>query len=238
MGTEAYSDDYYQQEGSQIVPPFEVAQESEAERERKRLLEATRRINELFFRDRPIGGTSVLGGGGPKSERENLRGPIYSSVYNDVFGVQKQKIDEKAQEQQRQLGFSLSSRGLTGGSADIDSRAAEGRAYGTALQQASESAQEQSDGVRKNDEQTRLNLLSQVRSGLDSDSATNSAFEQMKNNAAVGRQDAGYGAINQYLNDVSPLFVQSQQQQGANAARSGYSSVFGVTRNNNGKVTV
>lgn len=231
MGTEANPDDLFG------IPPPEVAQQyiSEAEAERRRLVEAAKRINSLFFRERGegIGGGSVTGepvGG------YNLREPIYQGVYRDVFGVQKQKLDENAGIQQRQLGFSLAGRGLTGGSADIDARSTEGRAYSDGLQRASETAQDQSDATRKNDEQTRLNLLSQVRSGLDSDSATQSAYTQMSNNAAVGRSNAGYTAANDYLNDVAPLFVQNAQQQGATAARNGFSSVFGVSRNNNGKV--
>jgi hypothetical protein len=163
------------------------------------------------------------------------REPEQQKVYQGVFDLQKNKLDEAADTTRRNLRFGLADRGLIGGSADIDANALESRQFSKALVEASEAAQGQADTMKANDERTRLNLLGQVRSGLDEQSATQSAFSQMQSNADQARQFNNYATVDRYLQTAAPILQQQQVQAGVTDARR--NSVFGVPRNYQGTIT-
>lgn len=237
--------DYYEtgSTADYSAPSVAAPVASPADLERQRLNQLLANINGMFYRAdfgsnalKPFGGSPLYAGSG-EGQVSSLRQPLYSQVYNDVFGAQKAKLDEQADTQRRKLGFNLADRGLTGGSADIDTNAMEGRAYNDSLLQASEQAQSQADQMKSNDEKTRLNLISSARSGADDASTMSSAYQQMQDNLSSAKTNAGYGAVDSYLSNVSPLFVYNAQQQGINNARNGYPSIYGVPRTTSGKVT-
>lgn len=156
------------------------------------------------------------------------RQSLYDQVYKNNYDASKMQLDDQAEKTRRNLSFALADKGLFGGSADIDANAMENRGYGQALVKAADTAQGASDSVRSNDERTRLNLLSSIRAGADSDTASQSALSQMQDNLSAGRATSTSGALDAYLSSVGPVLNQQQQQQGVIQARNQYGSNGGI----------
>lgn len=166
------------------------------------------------------------------------RNEMYDSARSDVFGVQRSRLDERRQTAQRGLGFSLASRGLTGGSADIDANAQEGRSYTDGVINAFSGAEGVANDLRANDERTRLNLIQQVRSGDESLASTEEAFANMRLNAQAARSQANYDAADRYAAQAGNIYQNYQVNQGINQARQQYggTSIYGVPRSTSGTI--
>jgi hypothetical protein len=158
------------------------------------------------------------------------RAPIYQQVYNDSYGLQSNRLDENRQDALRKLRFGLARSGLTSGSADVSAHGLEQREFGRALSDASTAAQGQADQVRANDEKTRLNLIAQMRAGLDSADATQSALTQMADNANAARAQTRYDALDSYMGAVAPTINNFQVRSGQQAAQQLYNTRFPQNR--------
>ena len=158
------------------------------------------------------------------------RAPIYQQVYNDSYGLQSSRLDENRQDALRKLRFGLARSGLTTGSADVSAHGLEQREFGRALSDASTAAQGQADQVRANDEKTRLNLIAQMRAGLDSADATQSALAQMADNANAARAQTRYDALDSYMGAVAPTIQNFQVRSGQQAAQQLYNTRFPQNR--------
>lgn len=158
------------------------------------------------------------------------RAPIYQQVYNDSYGLQSSRLDENRQDALRKLRFGLARSGLTSGSADVSAHGLEQREFGRALSDASTAAQGQADQVRANDEKTRLNLIAQMRAGLDSADATQSALTQMADNANAARAQTRYDALDSYMGAVAPTINNFQVRSGQQAAQQLYNTRFPQNR--------
>ncbi len=158
------------------------------------------------------------------------RAPIYKQVYDDSYGLQSSRLDENRQDTLRKLRFGLARGGLTGGSADVNAHGLEQREFGRALSDASTAAQGQADQVRANDEKTRLNLIAQMRAGLDSADATQSALTQMADNANAARAQTRYDALDSYMGAVAPTINNFQVRSGQQAAQQLYNTRFPQNR--------
>jgi hypothetical protein len=158
------------------------------------------------------------------------RDPIYKSIYDNSYGLQSSRLDENRQDTLRKLRFGLARSGLTGGSAQVDAQGLEQRAFGRALADASSAAQGQADEVRANDEKTRLNLIAQMRAGLDSADATQSALAQMADNANAARAQTRYDALDSYMGAVAPTINNFQVRSGQQAAQQLYNTRFPQNR--------
>lgn len=158
------------------------------------------------------------------------RAPIYQQVYNDSYGLQSSRLDENRQDALRKLRFGLARSGLTSGSADVSAHGLEQREFGRALSDASTAAQGQADQVRANDEKTRLNLIAQMRAGLDSADATQSALTQMADNANAARAQTRYDALDSYMGAVAPTINNFQVRSGQQAAQQMYNTRFPQNR--------
>lgn len=158
------------------------------------------------------------------------RAPIYKQIYDDSYGLQSSRLDENRQDTLRKLRFGLARGGLTGGSADVSAHGLEQREFGRALSDASTAAQGQADQVRANDEKTRLNLIAQMRAGLDSADATQSALTQMADNANAARAQTRYDALDSYMGAVAPTIQNFQVRSGQQAAQQLYNTRFPQNR--------
>lgn len=158
------------------------------------------------------------------------RAPIYQQVYNDSYGLQSSRLNENRQDALRKLRFGLARSGLTTGSADVSAHGLEQREFGRALSDASTAAQGQADQVRANDEKTRLNLIAQMRAGLDSADATQSALTQMADNANAARAQTRYDALDSYMGAVAPTINNFQVRSGQQAAQQMYNTRFPQNR--------
>jgi hypothetical protein len=158
------------------------------------------------------------------------RAPIYKQIYDDSYGLQSSRLDENRQDTLRKLRFGLARGGLTGGSADVSAHGLEQREFGRALSDASTAAQGQADQVRANDEKTRLNLIAQMRAGLDSADAMQSALTQMADNANAARAQTRYDALDSYMGAVAPTINNFQVRSGQQAAQQLYNTRFPQNR--------
>lgn len=159
------------------------------------------------------------------------------NVYDPSYEFQQKEIDDQRKISLRQMNFGLARQGLTGGSADVDTHGDESYNYSKALTQASQQAQSQADSARSSDEQTRLNMLGQIRSGLDQQSATESTRQALQTNIDSAKNNTSFNAVNNYLGTIAPItnqFAQNAADRRGRAAGqtwfNNYGSSFGPTK--------
>ena len=162
------------------------------------------------------------------------RDPLYGQVRDDVYGLQANRLNENREDTLRKLRFGLARTGLTGGSADVSAQGMEQREFGRALMDASQSAQSAADEVRANDERTRLNLISQMRAGLDAGNATQNALAQMQNNVNEARGRTNYAAVDSYAQAMQPALARYQILSGQEQARRNYQPLYPAARGTSG----
>lgn len=121
--------------------------------------------------------------------------PERKAQYDDFAKALRENYTKDATRQKgvadRQMKFSLARGGLTGGSADADARRAAGEEFSRGILTAENKAQDAVADLRGADEQSRMNLIQLVTSGLDATTAAQRANAVMQSNAA-GRQAQGF----------------------------------------------
>ncbi len=183
-----------------------------------------------------IGQLNALFGVGLPGMRNAVREPVYGQVRDDIYGLQSNRLNENREDTLRKLRFGLARTGLTGGSADVSAQGMEQRQFGRALMDASQSAQAAADEVRANDERTRLNLISQMRAGLDSGNATQNALAQMSSNVNEARGRTNYAAVDNYAQAMQPALARYQILSGQEQARRNYQPLYPMAKPNNGTI--
>jgi hypothetical protein len=129
----------------------------------------------------------------------------------------------------RNLRFSMARSGLTGGSAAIDANRQLGEEYTDGLLDAENRAQGAYADLRGQDEASRLNLLSMVRSGMDTTTAASRAGAAMAGNAQLAQTDAmakGLGDI--FGNSASVYKTQQEAAERRRGVKDAYGSVYGA----------
>jgi len=183
-----------------------------------------------------IGQLNALFGVGLPGMRNAVREPVYGQVRDDVYGLQANRLNENREDTLRQLRFGLARTGLSGGSADVSAQGLEQRQFGRALMDANQSAQSAADEVRANDERTRLNLISQMRAGLDAGNATQNALSQMTNNVNAAKGATQYAAVDSYAQAMQPALARYQIQQGVQQARRDHQPLYPMAKPNSGTI--
>jgi hypothetical protein len=148
--------------------------------------------------------------------------PQRQGQYNDYASAVRKRYTDDANRQKgvadRNLKFSLARGGLAGGSADVDARRTLGEEYSRGILTAEDKAQQAVQGLRSQDEQSRMNLIQLVQSGLDATTAAQRA------NAGVAQtaQQAQAGAVTGGLGDIFGQTASTYKtQQDAAARRAG-----------------
>lgn len=154
------------------------------------------------------------------------RSGLYDQVRKDVYDLQASRLGERREDTLRKLRFGAARTGLTGGSVDVSNKGLEQREFGRALMDASNTAQGRADEMRANDEKTRLNLIAQMRSGLGSADATQSALATMQDNLTAARNDQRFDAIDAYSGAVAPAIERFGVQQGRARANEDYGRIY------------
>jgi hypothetical protein len=147
------------------------------------------------------------------------RSGLYDQVRKDTYDLQASRLGERREDTLRKLRFGAARTGLTGGSVDVSNKGLEQREFGRALMDASNTAQSRADEMRANDERTRLNLISQMRSGLGSADATQSALATMQDNLTAARNDQRFDAIDAYSGAVMPAIQRFETNAAKQRAR-------------------
>lgn len=124
----------------------------------------------------------------------------------------------------RKLKFSMARSGLTGGSAAVDSNRLLGEEYTKGLLDSENKAQAGYNDLRAQDEQSRLNLLSMVRSGMDTTTAASRAGAAISQNAATAQTDAMSRGLGDVFGSTANVY---KDQQEAAARRRGVLDVQG-----------
>lgn len=157
--------------------------------------EAIARIDELF---------GVRGA--QAAQNKAARDALYGTVRNDVIGYFRPELDKQKTDAERAMRFSLASRGLTGGSVDVDqSRELQDR-YLRGVLAVTNKGDAAANEMRGADSRTRLDMISRINAGADAGTAVSSAMNEMTANANSAR-DAAFGQnLNSFFDDL--IFLQ------------------------------
>lgn len=147
---------------------------------------------------------------GRKAEREKL----YGTVRENAFNAGKRGLDESREKAARDLRFELFAKGLNGGSEDVNQNALLGRTYDAGVLDLGAKADAASTSLRNSDEQTRLQLLQGIDSGMDQSSVLTSAANQLANNSDRATAEAQGTSIGDLFANAGLLSAQSQYRQG------------------------
>lgn len=151
-------------------------------------------------------------GAGQDAVRQQ-RDALYEQMGADVFNVQKSKLDDQQQKAARLLKFALARNGQTGGSLDIDQHGDMNKSYLEGMADIGNNRISTTNNVRAADEQTRIDLIGRIRSGMDQASALNSAASQLQSNIAQQRDSALASTMRDYFGGMGYLNQQAQFQK-------------------------
>lgn len=132
----------------------------------------------------------------------------------------------------RRLKFALARNGLTGGSAAVDSNRQLGEDYTLGILKGEGLAQEAQGNLRSRDEDSRMQLLSMIRAGLDSTTAASRAGSQMAANAQVAKGGAFADGLGDIFGTTAATYraqeeAAARRRGAADAAGAIYSRPFG-----------
>jgi hypothetical protein len=150
-------------------------------------------------------------------DRENL----YSKIGTDATNTALLDLDKERGVTERELNFMLARAGLSGGSRDIDVNRDVLDTYNQGVLKASNIGLSTANNARSSDDKTRVNLINSIRSGLDAGSATQQAYEGLRNNAKLAQDDANVASLDGFFDTLK-----NQQQAAAyNAGLNGANPV-------------
>lgn len=127
------------------------------------------------------------------------REAAYDKNRADIMSYFTHGLDEQLQESAQAQTYDLARRGLLKGSEDFQAEAGRTRRYDDALFKLTNQADSSVSGLRSADEQARLNLLGNIRAGMDRESAVAGATAALRNNIDTAANAA-------YATDFSNLF--------------------------------
>lgn len=125
------------------------------------------------------------------------------SFYNNELGRQKGVAD-------RSLKFAMARSGLTGGSASADANRLLGQNYSQGILNADRLAQGAAADLRTADQNSRLNLISQVQSGLDLTSGAQQAAQALQGNLASGRSSMQASNLGDIFGGLASVYDRSR----------------------------
>jgi len=137
----------------------------------------------------------------------------------DVYGLNKTKLDEEQENRARDRKFALARRGLTGGSQDAFTAGEMSEDYLEALTGIQRHAEGREQDLRSADERARSNLVSQANAGLDPTSAAQLALNAVATNLGTAKNENLYADLGQFMTSLSLGSEAEQKRVGGAAAR-------------------
>ncbi len=169
---------------------------------------------------------AAVGQSGRVQSAMDSREKSYSDLGDNVRDYHLDPFNEEHEKAARQLKFRLADAGQIGGSLQVDKESEFGRLHDRGLREIDDIGTASENAARQSDEQSRLDLLTRVDSGMDSSSAISAALSQL----ATGSQrqlDAAKGAnVSDVFGNMGYLYQQDQVGQGRKAARDKYTALF------------
>ena len=175
--------------------------------------------------DAAMGG--MAGMGDEAARNKTALDALYSGVRTNAFTAGRRRVDDQKNNASRDLRFELFSRGLNGGSVDIDQNALLGRTYTQGLTDLGARADATATQLRANDESTRVGLLQSIDNGMDQGSAISSAINQLKNNADRAGSEATGMNIGNLFGDAGLLYERGRRAQGEQSAAQMFRGQYG-----------
>lgn len=166
----------------------------EAERQRQQD-EAIAKIDELFG----------IRGANAQANKE-ARDATYGTVRSDVINNFMPDLDKQKADSARATKFSLASRGLTGGSVDVDQNQELQDRYLKGILAVTNKGDAAANDIRSADSRTRLDMIGRINAGADANTATSSAINEMAANSNAARDAAVGQNLNSFFDDM--VFLQ------------------------------
>lgn len=145
------------------------------------------------------------------------RSDLYNEHRTNVEQLNRRDLDRKRTEAERQLRFSLARAGLAGGQSDVDAQEELKRRYDEGLLQVSGLADKAAEALRTSDERTRLNVITQAQSGLDSTSATQAALRQLESNQQNAYSENQAATLGDLFSGLATSYGRGRYLQGQQA---------------------
>ena len=144
------------------------------------------------------------------SEREKL----YSTIRADTTNNLLKDLNKENLTTNRELNFNLARNGLAGSSRDVDSHRDVLDTFNQGVLRASNLGAQTANNARRTDDNTRTDLISRIRAGLDQDNAIQQSTEALKNNAAIARDNASTQSLTGFFTNVRNELDRAQYNQG------------------------
>lgn len=166
------------------------------------------------------------------------RETLYSKIGTDTTNNILTDLNKERDITQRELNFDLARKGLAGGSRDVDASKdvldtfLEGKLKATNL------GLQAGNNARVSDDNTRTDLITKIRAGLDEGNAIQQSYEGMRNNAAQAADSSNQQTLQGFFSTIRNELDKAQYQQGMTQAQSQYGTARPSTgtRSFNGNV--
>ena len=184
---------------------------------------AVARINAIFGRgDTPVptavGARTVISPHDTAYQRELM----YRGARDNFTALNNEDLARQTEKANREASFGLARRGLSGSSQENDLSGELADHRNRASIDIANSADSLVGGLRRQDEQSRLNLIDRIRSGLDSSNALSSANSQLGQNADHAQQQAKGVVLGNVFGDIAGIYGANQQGLGYADAAAAY----------------
>lgn len=138
----------------------------------------------------------------------------YSTAGNDILNLKMPQLEKQRTGAARMLKFALARNGQTGGSVALDQGAELTDNYQRGVLDLQNERQRAINTMRASDDESRINLIGQIRAGMSQATALQAA--QAKTNSAINqaRDSALAQSVQDYFGGMSYLNQQAQQQRG------------------------
>lgn len=151
----------------------------------------------------------------------------YDRLRSSVFDYQKEALDERMRDQQRDLKFELIRRGHLGGSQEIDQTGENQRLYNKGIMQASSLADGARNQARSADQAAKAQAIRDINLDVDSGTAINNAIQQSQLASQQALDTARGQNVGDVLGSLAYLYDQSQTRRQRAAAVRDYSAARG-----------
>lgn len=138
------------------------------------------------------------------------RNKLYGTIRTDSEARLLDQLGRDRTKAERAVRFQLARQGLMGGSADVDQGQELLEKFQEGSLEARNASTASSNDARASDENTRVNLINNIRSGMAESDAVSAAYAGLNNNATAARDNAMATNIGSFFDDLSIL---QQQQQ-------------------------
>lgn len=145
----------------------------------------------------------------------------YGTARTDILDYFRAELDRQKSEAEQALKMTLAQRGLGGGQASISAGADLMGSYNDGLLEATSRADSAVSRLRESDDTARRNLISQIYSGMDSQTALSSATNQMRANIDATKSETMSQALGDIFGGFADRYKLGQYAQGQAAARNG-----------------